>query len=97
MCSGSDGKASEGAGGAGGKSDDDESDEDDDADVKSPEDEEMFEKMRGRTRGRRSVVFAEPVKLDESWTPTVVPKSDEEKARIREVRVPALAPAHAPA
>mmetsp|Transcript_17686 Transcript_17686/g.62267 ORF Transcript_17686/g.62267 Transcript_17686/m.62267 type:complete len:387 (-) Transcript_17686:165-1325(-) len=72
-------------GGAGGKSD--ESDEDDDAedDTKSPEDEAMFEKMRGRTRGRRSVVFAEPVQLDESWVPTVVPKSDDEKDRIREI------------
>lgn len=31
-------------------------------------------------------MFAEPVKLDESWTPTVVPKSDAEKDSIREVR-----------
>lgn len=42
-------------------------------------------RSRARSRARRSVVFAPAVKLDEAWEPTIVPKSDEEKAAIREI------------
>lgn len=64
-------------------SEDDSDDEEDN--TQTAEEEAHFESMRRKTRGRRSVVFAEPVKLDESWTPTVVPKTDEQKAGIREI------------
>ena len=43
-------------------------------------------RSRQRSRARRSVVFAPPVKMDEAWEPTIVPKTDAEKAAIREVR-----------
>ena len=49
-------------------------------------------RSRQRSRARRSVVFAPPVKMDEAWEPTIVPKTDAEKAAIREVRALALAP-----
>jgi hypothetical protein len=38
-------------------------------------------KSRGR-RGRRFTVCAAPVEMDESWTPPVIEKTAEEKARI---------------
>lgn len=33
-------------------------------------------------------VFSEPVQLDKSWTPKVVPKTEEQKAEIDAVRAP---------
>lgn len=54
---------------------------------KGQEEPEPAPRKRSRARNRRSVVFAPPVKMDESWEPTIIPKSDEEKAAIREVGV----------
>ena len=52
---------------------------------KGQEEPEPAPRKRSRARNRRSVVFAPPVKMDESWEPTIIPKSDEEKAAIREI------------
>ena len=35
--------------------------------------------------GRKQVVFAEPVRLDQNWVPVIVPKSDDHKAEITSV------------
>lgn len=46
------------------------------------EDEEVERRARQRGKGRRAVVFAEPVALSSDWTPVVVPKSPEQQEEI---------------
>jgi hypothetical protein len=40
---------------------------------------------RSRGKNRRMVVFSEPVRLDKEFKPTIIPKSDEQKAEIEAV------------
>jgi hypothetical protein len=53
------------------------------------DDDELTRRMQAARagRGRRGVVFSEPVKLDASWRPTVVEKTEEERAGIEAVIV----------
>lgn len=55
------------------------------ADSTEADDEQAKLRTMARGRGRRQVVFSEPVKLDGAWTPVVVPKSEEERAEIAAV------------
>ena len=57
----------------------------DTADSTEADDEQAKLRTMARGRGRRQVVFSEPVKLDGAWTPVVVPKSEEERAEIAAV------------
>ena len=67
-------------------SSEDSTDEDDDDVMDDAEHERLMAKMRNRRgSGRRHVVFSEPVRLDENWEPTVVPKEPHEKSEIRRV------------
>lgn len=54
-------------------------------DTGDADDEQMKLRTMARGRGRRQVVFSEPVKLDGTWTPVVIPKSEEDRDEIAAV------------